>query len=1038
MAEVSAARWPRLRQVVRWTRIALLLLALLLVCGFVHLNLAGLPEPFQRALRAELAARGLDFECESLRLNWNWAILAEGVRARAAASGGVPELTLEELEVRINWREALRGRIAVASVIFREGRVTADLAPTNEPPDLVAVENLGGTLRFPPGDQWELDSFRGQFLGASFSAFGSITNASQFPRLFTARAGTPRDIADSPGPDGSAAARAVVREWRQVRFVAPPEVRARFGGDAANPDSFTAEVRVTAPGVVSKWGNCRGLDLALVWNEPRTDGSGVLRATLKAEELQTPWADADAPEIEARLALAASATAPRWLELKGRARAVAAADFRLQHATLSVRTEPWAEVPPQGKTRFEVRGGQLGGRGFAMAGGILSGDFTHDFPSWRPVAGGGELILKLPVTPYGRAESARVMVTFERDATDASAPIGGLPPWLPSWRGHVTAEAENLETRGVPIRSFHTEAVWASPQLTLINTAVEFADTSLAVESLTANARTRDVAVRASARGRMLATLQPGLPESLNRQLTEVTIEDPLSLQCDARARLPHTVTPATLESAEFRHSLSGRLALRTGRVGWRDLAVDSGELTARCGDQQVSIESLVLRRAGGALSAAARLDLRSLGFSGQFESRLSPQAVVRLSDTERPKLLQVFEFRTPPSLSAEFAGRGLDAASFGASGSVACADLAVRGQDLQRLSARVLFTNFFVSASEIEVFHGHERAAADGLGFDVRTQRLWLTNATSDMPPMLVATAIGTNVVKAIKEYRFLTPPKALVNGSLITKGRTNHADLRFDLTGGPFEYWRFRVPQLQGSVLWQEETVTVTNLLADFYGGQLGLDLRADLLPGGRVRIGFDARFANADLRRGMADLVPGTTNLDGTVSGRLTVRELFTDDWKSWEGAGEASLRDGYLWDLPLMAFLSGAVNSILPGVGKARASAGTCSFTMTNSVLSTRDLKVEARPLRLAGKGTVDFDANVNMDFEAEILPGIPLVGPLFNLAILPVSKAFTYRVTGTLGNPRVQPLYVPKFLSTLLNLGRQPNAPPSAPPEVPSP
>jgi hypothetical protein len=175
-----------------------------------------------------------------------------------------------------------------------------------------------------------------------------------------------------------------------------------------------------------------------------------------------------------------------------------------------------------------------------------------------------------------------------------------------------------------------------------------------------------------------------------------------------------------------------------------------------------------------------------------------------------------------------------------------------------------------------------------------------------------------------------------------------------------------------------------------------------------------------------------------LDGTVSGRLTVRELFTDDWKSWQGDGEVSLRDGYLWDLPLMAFLSGAVNSILPGVGKTRASAGTCSFTMTNSVLSTRDLKVEARPLRLAGKGTVDFDANVNMDFEAEILPGIPLVGPLFNLAILPVSKAFTYRVTGTLGNPRVQPLYVPKFLSTLLNLGRQPTSPPPAPPEGPPP
>jgi hypothetical protein len=94
-------------------------------------------------------------------------------------------------------------------------------------------------------------------------------------------------------------------------------------------------------------------------------------------------------------------------------------------------------------------------------------------------------------------------------------------------------------------------------------------------------------------------------------------------------------------------------------------------------------------------------------------------------------------------------------------------------------------------------------------------------------------------------------------------------------------------------------------------------------------------------------------------------------------------------------------------------------------LTNSVLHSKDVQIEARPLRLTCRGSVDFEANVNMDVEAQVLPGIPLIGPIFNLAITPVSKALTYRVSGTLGDPRVQPLYVPKFLSTLLNLGRTP-------------
>jgi hypothetical protein len=501
---------------------------------------------------------------------------------------------------------------------------------------------------------------------------------------------------------------------------------------------------------------------------------------------------------------------------------------------------------------------------------------------------------------------------------------------------------------------------------------------------------------------------------------------------------LPAPLSLAALGSAEFRRSLTGEARLRLGRADWRRVTCEAGELSARFAEDRITLESLVLRRPEGALTLAGHLDLATLEFGGAVEIRWLPEALAPAFGTRRPRVFSVFAFRQPPAVEAHYAGRGAALETLSASGTVTGGDFAVRGQDLRDLTATVVLTNGLIAARDIAVFHAEQRAGADGLGFDLRTHRLSLTNATAEMEPMVVATAIGTNVVRAIDDYRFLQPPRARVNGSLITRGRTNHADLRFELAGGPFEYWRFRVPQLAGTVVWREETVTVTNLLADFYGGRLDLDLQANLLPGNRARIGFDARFADADLRRSIADLVPGTTNLDGTISGRLTVRELLTDDWKSWQGGGEVRLRDGYLWDLPLAAFLSEAVNSIMPGVGKTRASAGTCTFGMTNSVLHTRDLRIEARPLRLAGRGNVDFDANVNMDFEAEILPGIPLVGPLFNLAILPVSKAFTYRVTGTLGNPRVQPLYVPKFLSTLLNLGRQPTVAKPGPGEPPPP
>ena len=48
--------------------------------------------------------------------------------------------------------------------------------------------------------------------------------------------------------------------------------------------------------------------------------------------------------------------------------------------------------------------------------------------------------------------------------------------------------------------------------------------------------------------------------------------------------------------------------------------------------------------------------------------------------------------------------------------------------------------------------------------------------------------------------------------------------------------------------------------------------------------------------------------------------------------------------------------------------------------------------------------------------------------LVSLAFSPITKALTFKVTNTLGDPRIEPLYVPPFLGSLLNLTRPPKGP----------
>jgi hypothetical protein len=67
------------------------------------------------------------------------------------------------------------------------------------------------------------------------------------------------------------------------------------------------------------------------------------------------------------------------------------------------------------------------------------------------------------------------------------------------------------------------------------------------------------------------------------------------------------------------------------------------------------------------------------------------------------------------------------------------------------------------------------------------------------------------------------------------------------------------------------------------------------------------------------------------------------------------------------------------------------------------------------MRLEYTGTVDLKQNVHAHVIAQLLRNTWVVGPLVSTMLWPVSKLFEYKITGTLKNPKGEPVYVPKFL-----------------------
>jgi len=119
-------------------------------------------------------------------------------------------------------------------------------------------------------------------------------------------------------------------------------------------------------------------------------------------------------------------------------------------------------------------------------------------------------------------------------------------------------------------------------------------------------------------------------------------------------------------------------------------------------------------------------------------------------------------------------------------------------------------------------------------------------------------------------------------------------------------------------------------------------------------------------------------------------------------------------------PHLRHFFGAFEQHHSGLGKSRASDGSGTFVITNSVIRSDDLEIRAPALRMQYRGTVDFDGRTDAVVEAELLRDTWLVGPLVSRILWPITKIFEYKVTGTLSQPKLVPLFLPKILSMPLH------------------
>jgi hypothetical protein len=624
-------------------------------------------------------------------------------------------------------------------------------------------------------------------------------------------------------------------------------------------------------------------------------------------------------------------------------------------------------------------------------------------------------------TPWFTATNFQIvtMLTAPADAPTNCDTVWGFWTNLQPFRLSWSLDLGGLRVEKDSLRAIHCAGLWSAPMLAVSNFSARLGDGDIDA-GLTLAVPTRRLEFKAG------SSIDPKvigawLDKDIQAQLANVVWSNPPTVRVDGSLRLP----PWTNFAAEYKSTPAVHAEIACTNVIVHGLKLDRIAARFRYDDLMWEVSDLLVAQGRTELHLNGQESDATKNFhfvvGGAFDANIIRPLLTNSNAVNGFNLVTLHE---PLKFSLDVAGNLRRLETLTATGHVALANFAVRGQTIEQLGADVTYSNWTVVFWHPKGARagGTQTFVAEKLTLDLAGERLFFDQALARVEPMAVGRAIGPKTAEAMAPYQFPDVPTAHVNGCVPLKMVDDDlvlddADLRFDLVGTtPFRWRKFETPAMNGTIHWWKNLIIVTNTTGDCYGGTAqGWGVFDVKTPGDGTDFSFFVTGTNVDLHRMGQELWSPTNRLEGALAGTIFVTRANSDNWHTWNGGGNAHLRDGLLWDVPMFAFMSPVLNAVVPGLGNSRATEAKSDFILTNGVITTESLVIEAQSMRMNYTGTVDLEQKVNARVTARLLRNMPVVGSLISAALWPVSKIFECRVTGTLGDPVVKPIYIPKIL-----------------------
>ena len=354
-------------------------------------------------------------------------------------------------------------------------------------------------------------------------------------------------------------------------------------------------------------------------------------------------------------------------------------------------------------------------------------------------------------------------------------------------------------------------------------------------------------------------------------------------------------------------------------------------------------------------------------------------------------------QLRSPPRITAQVTGAGLNLDLIRAEGRVEVQNLSYKGVEMEELAGNVILAARQLTVKDLKVKSSGGEGSGDFI-YGFRPEKVKFLGTRSTLPIREFSTIFGAKFHRTMEPYDFQGRPTVVLQGEvdLEGEGRSDMSakvlapeGMKYKVAGKVLDFTGMdMVVEVKGRKVFVR---TEKGKPASVLGGRVEVQVEVD---GAEKRQTTEIRKIQGVSFARLVKTYFDFEGYEGKFSGNISLHGP-TENWREWTGSGRLLVDEGVL---PGMGAFASAMNAPAEWVGLTDQNADM-DFDLAKGKLEVKKLNIESTLVVTTGQGVYDMKEDRLEDFVMRQNLRGPVGVPFFI-----VSQMFQYEGSGSLKNP----------------------------------